>query len=88
MKLYIYKLLIAIFFLFIFFELTIGKRVDYLTDKFTSFTDSQERNQLKEKILAEMEKGSKKDNYFSENERIIISNFINKLLKELNINQN
>lgn len=88
MKLYIYKLLIAIFFLFIFFELTIGKRVDYLTDKFTSFTDSQERNQLKKKILAEMEKGSKKDNYFSENERIIISNFINKLLKELNINQN
>ena len=88
MKLYIYKLLIAIFFLFIFFELTIGKRVDYLTDKFNPFTDSQERSQLKEKILAEMEKGSKKDNYFSENERIIISNFINKLLKELNINQN
>ena len=40
------------------------------------------------KILNEMEKGSKKENYFSEKERIIISNFLNKILGELKIKSN
>ena len=35
-----------------------------------------------------MEKGTEKDSYFDEREREIISNFINKLLKELKISPN
>ncbi len=88
MKLFIYKSLIIIFFLYILFELTIGSRLDQLKDQITFINDQKKRIEIKEKILDEMEKGTEKENYFNDKEREIISNFINKILKELKINSN
>ena len=79
MKIFIYKLLISLFFFYVFFEITIGSRINYFTDKIDIFTDHEYRIQFKEKIKAEIKKGIEKDNYFSEEERILISTFINKL---------
>ena len=39
----------------------------------------------KEKIINEIEESSKKENYFNEREKIVISNFINKIFKELDL---
>ena len=39
--------------------------------------------EIKEKILKEMKKGTEKENFFSDEERVILSRFINKILKEL-----
>lgn len=88
MRIYIYKMIIALVFLYILFEFTIGSRIDFYSNQIKSFNDQQKRIELKEKILNEMEKGSKKENYFSEKERIIISNFLNKILRELKIKSN
>ncbi len=88
MRIYIYKMIIALVFLYILFEFTIGSRIDFYSNQIKSFNDQQKRIELKEKILNEMEKGSKKENYFSEKERIIISNFLNKILGELKIKSN
>jgi hypothetical protein len=46
------------------------------------------RIEFKEKILSEMKKGAEKDNIFSKEERLILSNFINKILLELDLKRN
>tara|TARA_B110000438_G_C15483845_1_gene508447 strand:+ start:279 stop:542 length:264 start_codon:yes stop_codon:yes gene_type:complete len=86
MKIFIYKILVALFFLYIFFEITIGSRIDYFTNKINMLTDHQSRLDLKNKLKDEMKKGIEKDNYFTQEERILISNFINKIKKELTLN--
>tara|TARA_B100001059_G_C17545099_1_gene432387 strand:+ start:256 stop:522 length:267 start_codon:yes stop_codon:yes gene_type:complete len=86
MKLFIYKLSIATLFLYILFEFTLGSRIDYYTEKLKSLNNQQTRLEIKDKMLIEMKKGSEKEEYFSKDEREIISSFINKILDELKIN--
>ena len=88
MKIFIYKLIISLFVFYIFFELTIGLRIDYFKNKIDMLSDHQTRLDLKEKIKEELRKGNKKENYFSEEERILISNFIKKIKKELDLESN
>ena len=88
MKIYIYKLLIALFFFYVLFELTIGSRIDYFTNKINVFSDQQSRYEIKEKIKSEIRKGIKKENLFSEEEKILISDFIKKINEELELNSN
>ena len=88
MKIFIYKLLISLLFFYVFFELTIGSRINYFMDKIDILTDHESRIQFKEKIKSEIKKGIEKDNYFSKEERILISTFINKLKKELSVENN
>ena len=88
MKTYIYKLLIALLVFYIFFELTIGSRIDYITNKINIFADHQSRMEIKEKLKDEIRKGIEKDNYFTDEERVLISDFIKKIKKELNLDSN
>lgn len=88
MKLFVYKTLIVIFFLYILFELTIGMRINSINNQLNSFKDRNKRIEIKEKILSEMDKANQKESYFTDNERKVISNFVNKLLNELKINTN
>ena len=88
MKIFIFKLLVSLIFLYVFFELTIGSRIDYFTNKINMFTDHQSRLDFKNKVKNEMKKGIEKENYFTEDERILISDFINKIKKELSVENN
>ena len=82
MKSFIQKLFISLLLLYVLFELTIGSRIDYFTN---IFTDSNSRIELKEKMKSEIRKGIEKENYFTEEERILIRDFINKIKKELDL---
>jgi len=86
MKLFIYKLLISLFLFYLFFELTVGARIDRITDKINMFSDHQSRLKVKEKLKQELKKGIEKENYFTEEERILISDFIKKIREELDLN--
>ena len=66
MKIFIYKILVALFFLYIFFEITIGSRIDYFTNKINMLTDHQSRLDLKNKLKDEIKEGIEKDNYFTQ----------------------
>ena len=88
MKLFVYKTLIVIFFFYILFELTIGMSIDSINNQLNSFKDRKKKIKIKEKILSEMNKANQKESYFTDNERKVISNFVNKLLNELKINTN
>ena len=88
MKLFVFKLLISLFFFYIFFELTVGSRIDYFQDKINIFSDHHKRIEIKEKLKNELRKAVEKDNYFTQEERILISNFIKKLRSELDLDAN
>ena len=88
MREFILKIGVIIIAVYILFQFTLGYRIDDLTSKFKSISNQQQRIEIKEKILEEMKKGTEKENIFSEEERLILSNFINKILIELNLNVN
>ena len=85
MKKFIPKFVISLLLLYVFFELTIGSRIDAFTN---IFTDQKTRLELKEKIKNEIRKATEKENYFTEEERVLIINFINKIKKELSLDVN
>ena len=87
MKNFILKLLISIVFFYIFFELTIGQRIDYFKKKIDVLSDHQTRIELREKIKDELRKGTEKENYFTEEERVLIRDFIIKLREEINLDE-
>ena len=88
MKIFLYKLLISLVAFYIFFELTIGSRIDYIENLFNSFKDDNQRIIMKEKLKDEMRKAIKKENYLTDDERYLISNFIKKIKDELSIDKN
>jgi hypothetical protein len=85
MREYTIKIVIALVALYVLFKITIGSLADSYVSKIKSFTDHSQRIVVKEKILEEMKKASEKQNFFSNEEKIIISNFLNKIIDELNI---
>ena len=87
MKIFIYKLLISLLAFYILFELTIGPRIDYFKNFIDTFKDNDQRIIIKEKLKNELKKAIKKENYFTEEEKYLISNFIIKLKKELSIDK-
>jgi hypothetical protein len=88
MREYLIKLVITIIALYILFKITIGSILNTYFSKIEKLTNQNQRVEIKEKILQEMKKGSEKENIFSNEERIIISNFLQKLIDELNIKSN
>lgn len=87
MRLFIIKTTIVFFASYILFQITLGNKIDYLSLKVKSLTNQQQRIKIKEKILSEIKKGTEKENFFSEEEKIILSNFLKKIINELNINE-
>tara|TARA_B100000749_G_C18159888_1_gene355420 strand:- start:222 stop:491 length:270 start_codon:yes stop_codon:yes gene_type:complete len=87
MKIFLYKLLISLVAFYIFFELTVGSRIDYIENVFNSFKDSNQRIIMKEKLKDEMRKAIKKENYLTDDERYLILNFIKKIKDELSLDR-
>jgi len=87
MKIFIYKLLISLVAFYVLFELTVGSRIDKIENLVNSFRDDNQRIIMKEKLKEELRKAIKKENYFTDDERHLISNFITKIKKELSIDK-
>ncbi len=83
MKTFILKLLVSVLLVYLLFEFTIGKRIDYLQNQIKEIKNKENREEIKNKILEELEKANKKENILEERERKIISTFIEKINKEL-----
>jgi hypothetical protein len=88
MRQFLLKTVIIVIAVYILFQFTLGYRIDGVTTKIKSISSQHQRIEFKEKILSEMKKGTEKDNIFSEEERLILSNFINKILLELDLKRN
>ena len=87
MKVFLYKLLISLVAFYILFELTVGYRLDYIENFVNTINDDNQRIIMKEKLKDELRKAIKKENYFTEDEKYLISNFIKKIQNELSIDK-
>jgi len=83
MKIFVYKLLISFFAVYILFELTIGAKIKYFTSFLNNLKDNEQRIIYKEKLKSELKKAVEKDRYFTEEESKLISRFLLKIQKEL-----
>ena len=83
MRQFILKTAIIFVAVYILFQITLGYRINEFSSKIKSMANQQQRIEIKEKILKEMKKGTEKENFFSDEERVILSKFINKILNEL-----
>ena len=85
MRTFILKTIVITLAVYILFQLTLGQIINNISSKFKLVSNHQQRIEIKTKILEEMKKGTEKENIFSNEERVILSNFINKILKELKV---
>ena len=83
MKIFVVKTFIVALAFFIVFELTISSKIKMAQEKIIKFNQKSERVKIKEKIFKEIENANKKDQIFSENDRLILSEFFKKIQKEL-----
>ena len=87
MKVFIYKLVISLFAIYLLFEFSIGSRIDYFKDMIDSLKDNNQRVLMKEKLKDELKKAIEKESYFTDDEKYLISSFIIKLRDELSIDK-
>tara|TARA_Y100000590_G_scaffold234136_1_gene263710 strand:- start:275 stop:532 length:258 start_codon:yes stop_codon:yes gene_type:complete len=80
---YIYKILILSIALIIVFEFTVGRKFNQINEKIDAFFTKEGRKEMVISIKDEMRKAIEKENYFDEEERVLIREFISKIRKEI-----
>ena len=85
MKTFFVKTIIVAISFYVVFELTIGSKIRLIQDSVLKYKNKTERVKVKENIISEIERANNKDKIFSDNDRKIISKFIMKIQKELNL---
>ena len=88
MRIFLVKTIIVIVAVFFLYQFTIGSEISKLRNTLVSFSDPGKREMIKEKLKDEMRKGIQKEEYFDEEERVLISQFLKKILKELDLINN
>ena len=88
MKIFIYKTSIVIISIYLLFQFTIGQALKNYESKVENLLyNKQGREQILEKIKKEIKKANEKENLFTTEEKELLSNFINKIQKELSIDK-
>ena len=88
MKIFIYKTLIVIFSFYLLFQFTVGLKLREYENKLENLLyNKQAREQIIEKIKGEIKSANQKENIFTDEESELLSNFINKIRKELKIDE-
>ena len=83
MRNYIYKIIIATVALIIVFEFTIGRKLNQADELSNKFLTKIGRKELVNSLKIEMTKATERENYLTEEERVLINKFISKIKKEL-----
>ena len=86
MKIFIYKTLIVIFSVYLLFQFTAGLKIREYEKKLESLIyNKQTREKVIEKVKEEIKTANQKENLFTSEEKKLLSDFINKIQKELSI---
>ncbi len=88
MRNYIYKVIIAMIALIIVFEFTIGRKFNQIEEISNNFLTKEGRKAMINSLKNEMSKATKKENYLTEDERVLINEFVSKIRKELDAAKN
>ena len=88
MRNYIYKIIIATIALIVVFEFTVGRKFNEFNEVTAKFLTREGRKEMIVSIKTEMEKATNKENYLTEDDRMLINKFISKIKKELDFAEN
>ena len=86
MRSYIYKVIIFVLAIIIIFEFTLGKYINKFEQRLSSFTSTEGRKEIISSLKKEIQKANEKENYLDQEERVLINNFLEKIKKELELN--
>ena len=87
MKIFIYKTLIVFIAIYVLFQFTVGLSIKKYESKVEKlFYSKQGREQILDKVKSEIKSANEKENLFTNEEKELLSNFINKVREELSIN--
>ena len=84
MKLFVYKTIFVLVGIYVLYQFTIGKKIDYYEYKFKHLTNDQGRELIRNKIREELIKATEKDQILHPEDREILKKFITKIQNELN----
>ena len=88
MKIFIYKTLIVIFSVYLLFQFTVGLKIGEYEKKLENLIyNKQTREKIIEKVKEEIKIANQKESLFTSEERELLSNFINKIQKELSVDK-
>ena len=88
MKIFVYKTLIVIFSVYLLFQFTVGLKIGEYEKKLESLIyNKQTREKIIEKVKEEIKIANQKESLFTSEERELLSNFINKIQKELSVDK-
>ena len=88
MKIFIYKTLIVIFSVYLLFQFTVGLKIGEYEKKLESLIyNKQTREKIIEKVKEEIKIANQKESLLTSEERELLSNFINKIQKELSVDK-
>ena len=85
MKIFIYKTAIIAITTLILFEIIVGSKIKSIKREMSQITSEQNREKIITKIREEIGKANKKENYLNEEDRLLLSTFIKKISKELDL---
>ena len=83
MKIFVYKTLFIFICIFLLFQFTVGAKLRQLDNELTKFKSQKNIEMIKDKLRDELRNAVSKENYLSPDDAKLISEFINKLKKEL-----
>ena len=83
MKSFTYKIIISVIAVILIYEFTIGKQISKYSNQINNFTSKEGRKESVNKMREEINKGIKKERYFSKEDAKLINTFLNKIKKEL-----
>ena len=84
MKIFFYKTIFALLGLYILYQFTIGKKIEYYESKFKNLTTDQGRENIRNKVREELKKATEKDQILNTEDKEILKKFITKIQTELN----
>ena len=87
MKIFVYKIIVLMVSLFLLFNFTIGYQIRKIEDKVTNLSSKDKIEEIKIKLKEEIQSGLEKDEIFNEEERILLRNFLEKIVTELELNK-
>tara|TARA_B100001057_G_scaffold455546_1_gene502175 strand:- start:120 stop:383 length:264 start_codon:yes stop_codon:yes gene_type:complete len=85
MKIFIYKTAIVAVVTLILFEIIIGSKIKSIKREISQISSEQNREKIITKIREEIGKANKKESYLNEKDKILLSTFIKKIGKELDL---
>ena len=84
MKIFVYKTIFAVLCVYILYQFTIGKKIEYYEYKLNNLTTDQGRENIRDKIREEIKKANEKEKILNDEDKELIKKFISKIQKELN----